>query len=171
VYLSITIAKYDIKGEISLGKRVKYQIGDIFTFELERGLKAVGRVIKKSNTTVFIVVYQVDPFENNNNFDFRCLAEEKPLTMMWSYDTALKNGMWKIIGNIPVEEDFDMPYFRTDDGTGRYYLIKGGDTHEGIGEFVEVTKEEAQKVYSYGIGNEIALPKECIYRLQLLNMI
>jgi hypothetical protein len=154
-----------------LGKRFKYQVGDVFTFELERGLKSVGRVIKKDMATVFIVVYQVKPFKNNIEVDLNRLTEEKPLKMDWIYDTGLKNGYWDIIGNIPAEENFEMPYFVTDDGRGRHYIIKGGDTHRGVGEFVEVTKEEAQKACSFGIGNEISLPKECIYRLQLLNMI
>jgi hypothetical protein len=154
-----------------LKKRIKYQIGDVFTFELERGLKAVGRVMKKDVETVFIVVYQVKPFKENNEIDLGCLAEENPLTMMWSYDTALKNGMWEIIGNIPVEENFEMPYLSTDDGVGKYYLVKGGDTYRGVGGLIEVSKEEFEKAYPCGIGNEIALPKRCIYRFRLLNMI
>jgi hypothetical protein len=150
---------------------VKYKIGDVFTFELEKGLRAVGRVIKRDMDTVFIVVYQVKPFEKNDEVDLNKLIEQEPLTMIWSYDTALKNGMWEIMENIPVEENFEMPYFETNDCDGRYYLIKGGDTHRGIGGLIEVSKEETQKAYLFGIGNEIALPKHCIYRFQLLNMI
>jgi hypothetical protein len=154
-----------------MAKRIKYKIGDVFTFELERGLKAVGKVIKKDVETVFIGVYKIKPFNNNRDINLHNLVGENFLTMMWSYDTALKNGMWEIIGNIPVEEDFEMPYFSTDDGVGKYYLIKGGDTYRGVGGLIEVCKEEGQKAYSFGIGNEISLPKHCIYKLGLLNMI
>jgi len=57
--------------------------------------------------------------------------------MEWCYDTALKNGMWEIINNIAVDENFEMPYFGTDSGGGKYYLIKGGDTVRGIGDPIE----------------------------------
>jgi hypothetical protein len=113
----------------------------------------------------------MQPFENNNDVDLNRLLEEKPLKMQWIYDTAIKNGTWEIIGNIPVEQNFEMPYFSTDDGVGKYYLIKGGDTYRGVGGLIEVCKEEGQKAYSFGIGNEISLPKHCIYKLGLLNMI
>jgi hypothetical protein len=154
-----------------LGKRIKYKIGDVFTFELEKGLKAVGRVIKRNLATVFVVIYKIKPFKDAAEIDLNSLAQQDALVMEWSYDTALKKGMWEIIGNIPVEENFEMPYFSTDDGAGKYYLIKGGDTYSGVGDLIVVSKEEAQKAYSFGISNEIALPKGCIYRFRQLNML
>lgn len=154
-----------------MGKRIKYKIGDVFIFELEKGLKGVGCVIKRNLATVFIIIYKIKPFKNADEIDLNSLAQQDALLMEWSYDTALKNGMWEIVGNIPVEENFEMPYFSTDDGAGKYYLRKGGDTHSGVGDLIEVSKEEAQKAYSLGITNEIALPKSCIYRFNKLGML
>lgn len=153
-----------------MSRKIKYEIGDVFVFELERGLMSIGRILKNSKATVFIEVYKINPFTDINQIDLSNLDINNILTMEWCYDTALKNGMWKIINNIAVDKNFEMPYFGTSSCDGKYYLIKGGDTHIGIGDPIEVSKEESLNAYYFGISNEIALPKDCIYKLRKLDM-
>lgn len=154
-----------------MAKRTKYKLGDVFLIELENGLKTVGRIIKKSSSAVFLIVYKINPVKSKCEIKLNELEKEEDLFMQWCYDTALKNGMWEIISNIPVEEDFEMPYFSTDDGNGKYYLIKGGDKFTGVGHPIEVSKEEAMKAYSWGIANEYSLPTKCMYLYKKINIL
>ncbi len=152
-------------------RKMKYKVGDVFKFELESGLWGIGRIIKICVETVFVEVFKIKPFTDIKQIDLTKLDTEKILIMEWCYDTGLDNGMWEIINNIAVDKNFEMPYFGTTSSDGKYYLIKGGDTARGIGDPIEVSKEEAQKAYLFGISNEIVLPLRCIDRFKELNMI
>ncbi|QAA31100.1 Imm26 family immunity protein [Clostridium manihotivorum] len=155
-----------------MAKRIKYKIGDIFLIPLDEQLNAVAKVIKNHLATVFIIIYKVKPIKADEVIHIDTLSDDNHILMRWSYDSALKSGEWKIIGNSSVSDEFEMPYFRTNDARGVYYLIKGTDTHMGEKEAIEVSEQEAmEKGYPYGITNEIALPKSCMYLFKKNNML
>ena len=152
-------------------RKIYYKVGDVFKFELERGLWGIGRIIKNCEETVFVEVLKIKPFTDINQIDLTKLDTAEILFMEWCYDTGLDNGMWEIINKIAVDKNFEMPYFGTTSSDGKYYLIKGGDEPFGSGKRIEVSKEESQNAYRFGISNEIALPIDSIYRFKKLNMI
>lgn len=154
-----------------MAKRVKYDIGDVFLIELENELKGIGRVIKKYKATVFINIYK-KLIKNIDELNFNELINEDILYMKWCYDDSLKKEIWKIVGNIVVEENFQMPYFWTEDNFNHtYYLIKGGDTPDGEGAFIKVDKEEIKNAYVLGVAYDEGIPERIMYKFKEIGMI
>ncbi len=154
-----------------MAKRIKYDIGDVFLIELENELKGIGRIIKKDEATVFINIYK-KLIKNIDELNFNELINEDILDMTWCYDDSLKKGIWKIVGNVAVEENFQMPYFWTEDTSNHtYYLIKGGDTSDGEGALIKVDKEEIKNAYAIGIAFDEGIPKRLMRKFKEIGMI
>lgn len=154
-----------------MAKRIKFNLGDVIVIPLENDLYTVGRIMKSLHDSVFILVYKISPVKNADEINIDELYKEKDILMTWCYDTVIKKNIWPIIGNIPVEPDFKMPYFSTDDGLGNYHLIRDdGDPDFVRPPLIKVSKEESLKYYSYGVSNEYALPKKCLYLYKKFNM-
>lgn len=155
-----------------MGKRIRYNIGDIFLIELENGLKGAGRVLKKDQATIFIELYKMKPIKDKSEFDMEAALKEKPISMKWCYHDGLTKGEWEIIGNKPVEGKIDMPYFWTQDAFSRkFYLEKGTDTYETEYTGIEISKDEIENYDAYGIGDKFAVKKMYIIKLRKLNLI
>lgn len=154
-----------------MGKRIRYKIGDIFLIELEDGLRGAGRIIKKDEDTIFVTLFKIKPLNSSNEINLSELLQKDIVGMTWCYDTALKKGIWEIVGNIPVEDSFEMPYFWTDSSDGKYYLIKGGDTYSGSSELIEVDKTAISGAYSYGISSEVGVVNYYIAELRKAGML
>lgn len=152
-----------------MAKRVKYKIGDVFTIPLEDDLKGVGRVLKNNMEIIFIELYRMSPIKNISEFNFEVVSKEKPLVRCWCYDTFLTRGTWKIINNIPIKGNIDMPYFwsRDIDNEMKPYIMKGtNDSHRTFGERIYISEEDIDKYELSGIGDGIAEQNLYIYRLR-----
>jgi Immunity protein 26 len=155
-----------------MGRKIRYQIGDVFLIELENGLKGAGRVLKKDEATVFIELYEMKPIRDKSEFDYQTATKEKPISMRWCYDDGLKSGEWEIIDNRPKDGEIIMPYFWTQDASNRkFYLMKGTDTYRGEHTGIEISKDEVDRYDACGIGGKESVRKIYVLRLRALNML
>jgi len=151
-----------------MAKRIKFKIGDVFLFPLENDLKGVGRVLSIDRATSLIELYHMKPIKDISEYIFNEVIKEKPLIMHWTYDDALRKGLWEIIDNQHVEDEIEMPYFwNQDSGDMKYYIRKGTqDSYRTTGERTEIQKEDIYKYGSFGIGNEISEKIKYMRRLK-----
>lgn len=156
-----------------MAKRIKYKIGDVFLIPLKDDLKGIGRVLKKDESTVLIELYNIKPLKVVNEYDFEEATKKEPLVIHWSYDDALRKGIWEIIDNQPVPKEIDMPYFWTQDaGDMKYYIYKGSqDSYEISGGRKEISKEEIMQYNPYGIGNEISEVQRYMRKLRQVGLL
>jgi hypothetical protein len=134
---------------------------------LESNLYIYGRIIKKSGDTVFVELYKMQPMKEIPSFDMNLICMDKPLVSVWCYDDGFAKNDWKIIGNIPIDKDYKMPDFWTQDsGNDKYYLVLGGDTFEGTFTNIAISEKEAKKLNSYGIDTPISLSKTYVKKLE-----
>jgi len=112
-------------------KRLK---GDIFEVDLRDGTFCYGRVINGS-----CVLYDL-------RVGVRPLIEEivcqKVLFQVWVMKYAITRGIWKVIGNLPLEESLvERPrFFKKDSISGKLYV-----TYDGSQE-IPATLEECQRL-------------------------
>jgi hypothetical protein len=134
-------------------KRVKYETGDIIEIVLNiNGVKGYGRILKidNRNKTILIEFYKIKPVkETINIFDLKGLDV---ILSIWCIDEGIRDGTWKIIGNIPVNAGFRMPDFWSKDvfNPSKILLYRGD-------EILEITEDQIGTAQPYGIfGDEAA---------------
>jgi hypothetical protein len=155
-----------------MGRKTKYNLGDIFLMPLENGLYICGRVVKKDEDTIFVELFKMQPIKDKLSFKMDDICITKPLISEWSYDDGFIDNQWEIIDNIPIEKDYEMPdFYSRCSFTDQHYLVKGGDTFEGIYTGIKISEQEAQKLASKGIGNPISLSRRYMKKLKELNMV
>lgn len=123
-------------------KKQIYSIGDVFELDLEQG-KGYGRVLKIEKPSIFIELFKINPNEPVNLAE---LDKMERILSIWSVDTGLKKGLWKIAGNIPVIGEVKMPAFWKKDAfdPNKIILIRGDESFE-------VTKDEIGDAQPFGI--------------------
>lgn len=147
-------------------RKAKYQLGDIFLIDLNDNGKGAGRVIKKSNDTVFVELYRIKPIKLQDEFVHESVASNGTVLRRWVYDDSLKNGDWPIIHHDPVEDNYKMPDFWTDSADGKYYLIPGSDTSGGDTDNMrEITEKETEFAEMYGIASPKSIAKQYLRKL------
>jgi hypothetical protein len=62
------------RGELTMASWIKYKIGDVFLVDLNDHGKGAGRVIKKSNDTIFVELFRVNQIQLQNDINFELLA-------------------------------------------------------------------------------------------------
>lgn len=141
-----------------MAKKVTYDVGDIFEFTLnEDGKKAYGRILKIEKPTILIELYQTN---SSNEIPLEQLSkvDEKVLTI-WSTDSGIKKGIWKIIGNLPPSDVKVPDFWKIDALTDKIYLIRDDQT-------IEITKEEIGDAQPYGIFGHEAVRLRYLHELK-----
>jgi hypothetical protein len=106
-----------------------------------------GRVVKKSNDTVFVELYKQQPFKEKTEIDFSNIDRCGSVLQIWCYDNNIKNGDWEIVENIPVQSNYNMPNFWTQDAlSGEYYHVKGTDNSYGESTDQVISETEAKNL-------------------------
>lgn len=151
-----------------MAKRIRYNIGDIFLIPVEEHLYGAGRILKKKERTVLIELFQIKPIGNNVFFDINSIKGNKPVSMNWCFDTAIKNGEWEIVNNFPLEREIGSLYFWTQDyGNNKYYLFEGTNSYSDKFTGIEISEEERVNYESYGIADGNFIVE--IYRDRLIS--
>ena len=140
-------------------KKVKYNLGDIARIFLKDGIYGYGKILLKKSPAIFIGFYDmVSKVEINVDL----LKNKRFLLKIKCGDIGIKNGEWKIIGNIPIKEEIKLPYFWDKDGfTGKLYIRKykmtknnplaiGADFEEKPTSEKEIREKKAQPDGAFG---------------------
>lgn len=75
-----------------------WEIGDIFTFQLNNGSFAYGQVLDKTYynaPTCLLFSYKSEEIEHN----IKAVINSKPISILHVHDDHLNDGAWKVIGN------------------------------------------------------------------------
>lgn len=94
---SIDEARKTIKGW-KQPKRYVWEVGDIFTFQLENGNFAYGQVLGKTGynaPTCLLFSYKSEGIEQ----DIKTVESSKPISILHVDGDNLNNGSWKVLGN------------------------------------------------------------------------
>lgn len=89
-----------------MGKRVKYQLGDVFEIPLDDQKKGLGRVVHMDKPLIIIELYSVNP---ELEYSIEEIREAETLLTIWSANHGLRDGEWKIRGNVVLESNFKLP--------------------------------------------------------------
>lgn len=102
-------------------KRVRVRKGDIVQINLDDGSMAFGRVLHEPLMAFYDIKSSSLPTLNN-------IATSKVLFKVWVMKSAITSARWKVIGNLPLENDLEKSpvFFRQDAITKKYYLYQDG---------------------------------------------
>ncbi|HRZ78980.1 MAG TPA: Imm51 family immunity protein [bacterium] len=85
--------------------KVNYKIGDIFMLPLdENGNYGVGRILLAKSPVLFVEFYKK---VIRKSFDISFIQKEPPFYIQECGDLGFKLSEWKVIGNIPLEKEYD----------------------------------------------------------------
>jgi hypothetical protein len=103
-----------------MAKKVKYNLGDIVKLPLKNDTYGFGRILLMKSPAIFVGFYDVI---SNDEIDISMLKNKKYILKIKCGDVGIKRNEWNIIGNIPIEEEFSLPYFWDKNGlTGELYI-------------------------------------------------
>lgn len=141
-----------------MAKKLTYKLGDVFEFDLDEGGKGYGRVLKIEQPSVFIELFKIAP---NNPVELSELEKSERILSIWSVDTGLKKGLWRVIGNIPVLGEVKMPTFWKRDAfdCNKIILIRGDESFE-------VSQDEIGNAQPYGIFGHDAVRIRYVHELK-----
>jgi hypothetical protein len=111
-----------------MAKKVKYNLGDIFKLPITNDLFGFGRILIIQSPALFVGFYDlVSP----NIIDIDTLKENEPFLKIMCGDLGFKKNEWFIIGNIPLNEKIEVPFFWGKDAlTDKLYIRKYKITQE-----------------------------------------
>ncbi|WIE73865.1 Imm26 family immunity protein [Curtobacterium sp. MCJR17_020] len=90
----------------------KVSIGDIFTVPLGDGRAALGQVIGKYKSSLYVVVFDlVVPEDAVQSLDLSDVAATPPLLARMTFDARFRPGMWQIVGNRAPDQRRFLPAF------------------------------------------------------------
>lgn len=96
-----------------MAKRVKYEVGDVFSLPIGEDEKTLGygygRILKKDKGILLIELYDIVTQERENMLEK--LNHADWVLRIWSSSLGIKLGTWNIIGRIPIDPGFTMPDF------------------------------------------------------------
>lgn len=142
-----------------MSKRIKYDLGDVFELQLdELGNKGYGRILKLDKPSIFVELFELIPSQDSVSLDI--LEKASALCSVWCTDNGIKQGLWNIIGNIPVLGEVVIPDFWTTDAFTKKILLIRGD------ERIEITKERIGDLLQVGIYGHGAVRLAYIQQLQ-----
>jgi hypothetical protein len=141
-----------------LSRKGKYAIGDIFEIVLEpSGVKGYGRILKIHEPSIFVELYGISP---QSEFVAEEIGQYKVLLKIWCTDNGFKKKEWKIIANVPVEGEVEMPDFWTKDAlTGKLMIVRGEERFEA-------TEEQKMRAQPYGIFGHEAVRLKLVHELK-----
>jgi hypothetical protein len=141
-----------------LSRKSSYNIGDIFELDLgEDGLGA-GRILKIGKPSIFIELFNVNP---KHPIDMSLLETAERILSIWSVETGLKKGIWRILGNIPVVGEIKMPDFWKRDALDPNKIILLREDKS-----FEINTDQIGKAQPYGIFGHDAVKIRYSYELK-----
>jgi hypothetical protein len=141
-----------------LSRKGKYAIGDIFEIVLEpSGVKGYGRILKIDEPSIFVELYGISP---HSEFVAEEIERYDVLLKIWCTDNGFKKKEWKLIANVPIKDEVEMPDFWTKDAlTGKLMIVRGEERFEA-------TEDQKKSAQPYGIFGHEAVRLKLVYELK-----